>query len=142
MLNWFCAEFWATNRAELQVGSLPIFAALSSGLRTVTIMPLALLRGSPLACFAVREARFPRNTLLEKKERCEWKGLEICSCEHMRDDVCPELKRSRESLLRAWDALQKLRKIIEVFALEPVRSRQLDPSARKEKFCLRVWCGS
>jgi len=44
----------------------------------------------------------------------------------MRDDTCPELKRSRESLLRAWDALQKLRKIIEVFALEPVRR----PSAR------------
>jgi hypothetical protein len=44
----------------------------------------------------------------------------------MRDDTCPELKRSRESLLRAWDALQKLRNIIEVFALEPVRQ----PSAR------------
>jgi len=44
----------------------------------------------------------------------------------MRDDTCRELKRSRESLLRAWDALQKLRKIIEVFALEPVRR----PSAR------------
>ena len=44
----------------------------------------------------------------------------------MKDDTCPELKRSRESLLRAWDALQKLRKIIEVFALEPVRR----PTAR------------
>ena len=44
----------------------------------------------------------------------------------MRADACPELKRSRESLLRAWDALQKLRKIIEVFALEPVRR----PTAR------------
>ena len=59
-------------------------------------------------------------------ERCQWEGLQICSFEHMRDDTCPELKRSRESLLRAWDALQKLRKIIEVFALEPVRR----PSAR------------
>jgi hypothetical protein len=46
----------------------------------------------------------------------------------MRDDTCPELKRSRKSLLRAWDALQKLRKIIEVFALEPMRRGQLDPS--------------
>ena len=53
-------------------------------------------------------------------------GLEICSFEHIRDDTCPELKRSRESLLRAWDVLQKLRKIIEVFALEAVRR----PSAR------------
>jgi hypothetical protein len=44
----------------------------------------------------------------------------------MRDDTCPELKRSRESLLRAWEALQKLRKIIEVFVREPVRR----PSAR------------
>ena len=44
----------------------------------------------------------------------------------MSDDICPELKRSRESLLRAWDALQKLRKIIEIFALEPVRR----PAAR------------
>jgi hypothetical protein len=46
-LNWFCAEFWALNRG---MGSLRIFAALSSGLHTVTIMPLSLLRGSPLAC--------------------------------------------------------------------------------------------
>ena len=44
----------------------------------------------------------------------------------MRDDTCLELKGSRESLLRAWDELQKLRKIIEVFALEPVRP----PAAR------------
>ena|SRR5271157_3006890 len=64
--------------------------------------------------------------LLQSLDRCEWKGLEICSFEHVRDDICPKLKRSRESLLRAWDALQKLRKVIEVFALEPLRR----PSAR------------
>jgi hypothetical protein len=28
--------------------------------------------------------------------------------EHMRDDTCPQLKRSRESLLRAWDAIETL----------------------------------
>ena len=71
------------------------------------------------------------------------KGLEICSCEHMRDDTCPELKRSRESLLRAWDALQKLRKIIEVFALEPVRTAGSSILQRgRRNFDVRVWCGS
>jgi hypothetical protein len=56
----------------------------------------------------------------EKKDRCEREGLDICSSEHMRDDTCPELKRSQVILLRAWEPLQKLRKIIEVFVLEPV----------------------
>jgi hypothetical protein len=61
---------------------------------------------------------------VQRLVRCEF--LWICSYEHIRDDICPELKRSRESLLRAWDTLQKLRKIMEVFALEPARR----PTAR------------
>jgi hypothetical protein len=65
---------------------------------------------------------------------------EICSCEHVRDDTCPELKWSRESLLRVWDALQKLRKTIEDLHLNRCAGRQLDPSVKKEKLITALGC--
>jgi len=38
------------------------------------------------------------------------------------------------TLLRAWDALQKLRKTIEDLHLNRCAGRQLDPSVKKEKY--------
>jgi hypothetical protein len=82
------------------------------------------LREAVMACLSGAESR--RWTVSELVERFKNLGVcaSRCACgpghffhtavsvfyvfcfEHMRDDTCPQLKRSRESLLRAWDAIE------------------------------------